>query len=154
MKSALLRLGFVIVLIAVFAGGLLYIHKFHPELSTPAEQKTAKKPTFDFYTMLSSEDGSAPTQHAKPAQPIKHPVTPSHHYVLQVASFKKYQDADDLKAKLLLQGYHADVEKINNHGDHWYRVVIVGFNDADNAKKVQKQLEKQEHRKSLLRKTA
>jgi cell division protein FtsN len=43
-------------------------------------------------------------------------------YMLQFATFKSFEDADRLKARLTLLGVEVDVQTVNIHGDTWYRV--------------------------------
>lgn len=44
-------------------------------------------------------------------------------YTLQLASFKDYKDADELKVKLLLAGFDVYIQTVTlNNGDIWHRV--------------------------------
>ena len=56
----------------------------------------------------------------------------SGHYILQVASFKKMQDADGLKARLTLLGYKPVVQTVAIDSDEkWHRVRIGPYADRD-----------------------
>jgi cell division protein FtsN len=44
-------------------------------------------------------------------------------YILQMGSFRKYQDADRMKAKLALIGIEAEIQKVSiNNRDTFHRV--------------------------------
>ncbi len=70
------------------------------------------------------------------------PITPpSHHYALQLAAFRNYQDADELKAKLILQGYPTTISNATVNGTVWYRLSIGPYTTPKDAKIVQAKLE-------------
>jgi cell division protein FtsN len=60
---------------------------------------------------------------------------------LQVGSFKKESDADNLKAKLALQGFEAIVQTaaIPNQGT-WHRVRVGPLNDIESINKIRNDL--------------
>lgn len=52
-----------------------------------------------------------------------HTASNKNDYFLQLASFKDYKDADNLRAKLILSGIDVDIFKAKlSNGDVWYRV--------------------------------
>lgn len=52
-----------------------------------------------------------------------HTTSNKNDYFLQLASFKDYKDADNLRAKLILSGIDVDIFKAKlSNGDVWYRV--------------------------------
>jgi cell division protein FtsN len=68
--------------------------------------KPLERPRFDFYKMLPSGEEVAPPPKAEaPA-----PEAPAEILYLQVGSFQKAEDADNLKAKLALMGVEAGVQ--------------------------------------------
>ncbi len=97
-----------------------------------AKQDTPK-PTFEFYTILPemevvipdeeliapepSEAGAPPAQTPEPTQ------LDGTAYILQMGSFRKYVDADRMKAKLALIGIEAEIQKVSiNNRDTFHRV--------------------------------
>lgn len=51
-------------------------------------------------------------------------------YVLQAGSFKNAEDADSVRARLLLLNMQASIEKVNPQpGETWHRVLVGPFND-------------------------
>ncbi len=73
---------------------------------------------------------------------VAKPMPPSHHYALQLAAFRNYQDADELKAKLILQGYPTTISSATVKGTVWYRLSIGPYTTTTEAKIVQAKLEK------------
>ncbi|OQX38676.1 MAG: hypothetical protein B0D91_03310 [Oceanospirillales bacterium LUC14_002_19_P2] len=108
-----------------------------------------KKPVFDFYTLLpesevmvSSEPKHESAASPKSEKPVvtkataekQAPVTveakPNRRYLLQAGSFRNPDDADRLRAQLLLWGLDARVERvIVKGGDAWHRVQLGPFTE-------------------------
>ena len=92
----------------------------------PAAAAAAPKPRFDFYTILPEmelavpdRDANGKTTRAAPAddKPGK--------YLLQAGSFKSFEEADRLKASLVLLGVEASIQTVTvNHKDTWHRVHV------------------------------
>lgn len=164
------------MLIAIFVLGLYYLHGFtrvnsheqkQPSMTKKHTNKQSKKPIkFEFYTSLPNTENAQPTtvehqvaQHEKeaPIVDVTHKNSQQGHaasndtntYILQIASFKQYQDADDLKAKLLLSGFNATVQKANVKGTAWYRVLVGPYTNLKSVKAAQGQLS-EKHIDSLL----
>ncbi|MGD9889446.1 MAG: SPOR domain-containing protein [Halothiobacillaceae bacterium] len=51
--------------------------------------------------------------------------------ILQVGSFRRYEEADRRKAELALLGYSANVQAANVNGETWHRVKIGPMPDAE-----------------------
>lgn len=106
------------------------------ETSTPAtasqEQKQKEQPRFDFYTILKESKVPVPVIEPSPTAP----PSPEEEYVLQVASFKKVGDAEQLRAELILMNLEATVEtaKVRN-GEVWHRVLVGPFGSRSNLAK-------------------
>ncbi|MGI9295566.1 MAG: SPOR domain-containing protein, partial [Pseudomonadales bacterium] len=105
-----------------------------PIADTPAnagdqqQAQTAKKPRFEFYALLPEaevevvEEAEVPVVEssasaAKQNTPQNAPLTSvgsainGTQYVLQAGSFKSHRDADRLRARLLLMGFEANIER-------------------------------------------
>lgn len=135
------------VLIFAFVGFLLFLKHAHPghqihalfPKHMAANEPTAKHkqppPKFEFYTLLPTSKDKIPpavtqnTNAGSTAPVISLTKTPPTEQLtlLQVSAFKQYQDADNLKAKLLLQGFNANIEKLQNDNVTWYRVLVGPF---------------------------
>ena len=96
----------------------------HPDKPLPKKppEPPPAKPKFDFYTVLPETETVLPrSKTAKTARPEQ-----GVSYVLQVASFAGYQDADQLKAKLALSGLVAHIQKVTIEGKGEYHRVRLG----------------------------
>lgn len=86
---------------------------------------------FDFYTILPETESKITEQQVKDKTTIK-----SDSYFLQVGAFENEDDADNMKAKLALQGFEAVVQtaEIPNKGI-WHRVRVGPLSDAEQINK-------------------
>ena len=120
-------------------------HPSHTKNTISKHQQHTKKqskqnvPRFDFYTLLPKTKVWLPKQsNKKSQQSAKH-----YAYVLQVASFKQYQDADKMKAKLSLAGYNVTIKTNQDSHGQWNRVWVGPFQSEQNAFETQENLAKQ-----------
>lgn len=98
---------------------------------------TTPKDDLDFYTILPETESTVTVKEINDADiTIK-----KESYFLQVGSFKSESDADNLKAKLALQGFEAIVQtaSIPEKGT-WHRVRVGPFNNIDSINKMRNQL--------------
>lgn len=108
---------------------LLVAETKEPSITDNKDERIAQlpEPQFDFYKILPSkevnisewesiEDESAVAEKAQ--QPVM--------FVLQVGSFKQYQSADEIKAKLALMGVTADIQRVVINGQDVRHRVRVG----------------------------
>lgn len=138
----LLFLGLGIGIAIVFLGQLVTERNLHRTVtgwfkSKPADKhkddrKDADKPKskFDFYTILPETETRLPDREekkpAKTAKPEAPAVPEEVSYVLQAGSFNNFDDADNLKAKLALQGLPAQIQKVVIEGKGEYHRVRLG----------------------------
>ena len=91
----------------------------------PPVEEHSEKPTFEFSDRLMNNE-VIDTKNPKPsgsASTTNSPVS----YILQAAAFQKPQDADALKAKLILEGLDTNIQPFNKNGENWYRVLVGPF---------------------------
>ncbi len=107
----------------------------HQPKPTPNTAKQdAPKPTFEFYTILPEmevvipdEELMAPESSTSEGGGAVDAPEPTFadgiSYILQMGSFRKYQDADRMKARLALIGIEAEIQKVSiNNRDTFHRV--------------------------------
>lgn len=90
----------------------------------PKETKvTPKKDTFEFYQIL--QDSEVDTSHVDAYQSTPRGEQ-DFYYMLQAASFRNPEDADRMRARLIISGMvEANVRKTIGKGDlPWYRVTL------------------------------
>lgn len=167
-KTVLLFAGFLLVgiLLGIFIAILAYLDhhkatlalekKNHETEKSLVSHKTAVKPKpanppkphFDFYTILPNktvdENDTQQNTTAKP-QDIE--------YILQVASVKNFQDADRLRAQLLLLGYEVFITKSNTGKITWHRVNLGPFDTLKAAEHKQDSLRKNHVNSILLKRS-
>lgn len=104
---------------------------------TPVE--TAENPRFDFYTILPGNESQVTEREIQQKQ-TEATVT-SETYFLQVGAFQTEQEADNMKAKLALQGMEAIVQtaEIPEKGT-WHRVRVGPFSDIGQINRTRAQL--------------
>lgn len=147
--------------------------------AVPRPRVAKSPPKFEFYTLL-AKDNRAPARAAaapapvasqpvvlpKPAaltaphaviaeaKPIPLPVpmsSKSEQFVIQVAAFNQMQDAQRIKAGLLLKGYNVFIMTAVQGRTSWYRVMIGPFANQQDAGKAKQQLARQERLHGMLR---
>lgn len=119
--------------------------KAEPVKGEQAQQKKVSEPVhqpprFDFYTILPQKEVIVPDYEIKtrareeligktkePQVPAAQNTTPSQdkkgvQYMVQAGSFREFQEADKLRAKLALMGIESRVEKAKVGNTIWYRV--------------------------------
>lgn len=108
-------------------------------IATTSATKEPAKPHFDFYTILPEIETVLPERFDKGEKPDKktaatkpeRPEAASARdagvvYVLQAASYANIEDADRLKARLVLNGLEAHIEKVSIEGKGQFFRVRLG----------------------------
>lgn len=116
--------------------------------SKPATKKKNMVETkFDFYNVLPKDSNltnkkSAGSNTRKNTLSLKKPKSTIYQYSIQAGSFRKLNEADALKANLVLNGFEAKIEAVKvNRKQTWYRVIVGPFNSREHAVKQQGLLE-------------
>jgi len=141
--------------IGLFVALLVYLQDFSatPERTAPvversqpaapaaekAEEDTARKPRFDFYNLLPEMEVLIPDQEIA-AEREKGPAEKVVYY-LQAASFRKFEEADRLRAQLALMNIESQIQRVTvNDTSTWHRVRIGPFKSARKMDKVRGRL--------------
>ena len=96
-------------------------------------------PRFDFYTLLPELEVIIPDSEIKEEQArIKENEDVA--YMIQVGSFRRYGDADSLKAQLAMLGIEADIEPISSRGEQWLRVRVGPFTSKREMNRIRNRL--------------
>jgi cell division protein FtsN len=96
----------------------------------PSPEKTVPKPRFDFYKLLEESEVKVETPEETRIQ-LQQQNTDNVEYLLQVGSFRKAEDADSVRAKLILLNMDAKVEKVTvKTGETWHRVIVGPFTNT------------------------
>ena len=111
------------------------------------EQKNSsqtQKPRFDFYNLLPEMEVFIPEQEIA-AEREKNSNGEQVVYDLQVGSFRQFEDADRLRAKLALMNFESHIQRITINGNYnreqtWFRVRVGPFESAREMGKVRNRL--------------
>jgi len=111
------------------------------QANKPPEPTTNSKPKFDFYTILPELEVAIPEQELIDTNKNTPTNTVTQQYMLQAGSFKKFEEADKLKARLALEGIVANIQKVKiNPTDTWHRVRIGPLNNVKSLNQTRRRL--------------
>ncbi|MDC9729098.1 MAG: SPOR domain-containing protein [Methyloprofundus sp.] len=90
----------------------------------PTKGESTPEVQYDFYTLLPEAEFVIPDHEVRSIKRAERvgKAAKNRQYSVQVSSFRQVNDADSLKARLLLLGFTPKVEKAKVKGTTWYRV--------------------------------
>jgi cell division protein FtsN len=152
--------GLLIGLAAGLAVGLA-MHWFDPREPLPAEaagkapaqaepasaREAATDPQpdqYDFYDMLPNFEVVVPEREVVVPRDVPESAAKSGAYVLQAGSYRKFEDADRVRAQLALQGIESNVQRVAIDNDTWHRVRIGPISDPAELERVRSRLKEAE----------
>lgn len=96
-----------------------------PKEELAADGEGEWRPRLDFYTVLPEMEVVVPDAELRErAAAPEANAAKDLRYVLQVGSFRNFGDADQIKARLALQGVVAHVRTVEINGAQWHRVRV------------------------------
>ncbi len=108
-----------------------------------AREGAAEEPAdrYDFYEMLPNFEVVVPEREAAvrrdaPAAPVERAGA----YVLQVGSYRKFEEADRVRAQLALQGIESRVQRVSVDNDTWHRVRVGPISDLRELNRIRDRL--------------
>jgi len=106
----------------------------------PAE---TEKPRFDFYTLLPQIEVEITPDKLEEALRVLPKANKGGTYILQCGSFRDYDDADELKARLALLGIEAQIQTVViKNGESWHRVRVGPLKGLAAVKPVRRKLKR------------
>lgn len=110
------------------------------ETARAEEEKPAAR--FDFYEMLKNFEVVIPETESAVSKGTDEPeaVSRAGIYVLQAGSFRAFEDADRMKARLALQGFSSQIQKVTIDEKRWHRVRLGPYTDLDELQSARRQL--------------
>lgn len=156
----------ILVLICLFTSFLVFLTNSSPESSkkkqvpklapsslpkknksvktTPKHQdKKTKDPEFVFYSVLTEEESIVADHEIKTrSREERFGKIKARKYLIQAGSFKEASEADKLKARITLLGFHPRVEKAKVKSTEWNRVRLGPFSQPSNVAKIKQRLRK------------
>ena len=73
-------------------------------------------------------------------------------YLVQLASFRRQQDAERMKASLIMKGFDANIAAVTQQNINWYRVIIGPYASRTDAQRAQGSLARSERIMGMIRK--
>ncbi|VUD40745.1 Cell division protein FtsN [Thalassocella blandensis] len=116
------------------------------------EDKPKQSPRFDFYDLLKETQVSVPETSQEIKKAVEQKPAENTEFILQVASFKSQEDAERLRAELILLNLEAKTEqaKIRN-GETWHRVLVGPFTSHSKLAKARSTLLSNNHEALVLK---
>jgi len=122
--------------------------KPNPQASRPSNSDSIEleaepsKPRYDFYTVLPEMEVVIPEQEIQQrVNQRDQAMTEKGPYLIQIGSFKDYQDADRMKAQLAFLGFIAEVKQVSINEQNWHRVRIGPYTSLREINDVKRQLQ-------------
>ncbi|WP_019626028.1 SPOR domain-containing protein [Thioalkalivibrio sp. ALJT] len=101
------------------------------------------EPRFRYYELLPQDEIRVPeSERAAPAPTVPPATSPDagEPVVLQTGSFRRFEQADEMRARLTLLGLSPNVREVELQGDTWYRVYLGPFRDEDRVRQALERL--------------
>ena len=99
---------------------------------------------YDFYQMLPNFEVVVPEREVVMPRDAPEPSDKKGAYVLQAGSYRKFEDADRVRAQLALQGIESNVQRVAIDNDTWHRVRIGPISDPKELNRVRERLKEAE----------
>ncbi len=99
---------------------------------------------YDFYQMLPNFEVVVPEKETVVTRDAAPPPEKKGAYVLQAGSYKRFEDADRVRAQLALQGIQSKVQRVAIDNDTWHRVRIGPISDPAELDRVRERLKEAE----------
>lgn len=101
------------------------------------------EPRFRYYELLPEDEIRVPESGRDAPAPTVPPATSPREgepVVLQTGSFRRFAQADEMKARLTLLGLDPQVHEVELQGETWYRVYLGPFSDEDRVRQALERL--------------
>jgi cell division protein FtsN len=110
--------------------------------SESATEEPAER--YDFYQMLPNFEVVVPEKEVVVRPDAPEAAEKKGAYVLQAGSYRKFADADRVRAQLALQGIESNVQRVAIDSDTWHRVRIGPITDPAELDRVRTRLKEAE----------
>jgi cell division protein FtsN len=113
-----------------------------PDPNTALYSKPVETPKIDPTKSNAKTDPKAapPPPEQGPPKADAPPAADASRYVLQAGAFRTPDDADTMRARLVLLGLDARVSPVDQNGTTWYRVRVGPYGQIDDINRIRKDL--------------
>jgi cell division protein FtsN len=117
-----------------------------PAEPASASASAAEEPAerYDFYQMLPNFEVVVPEKEVVMPPDAPESAEKKGAFVLQAGSYRKFEDADRVRAQLALQGIESNVQRVAIDADTWHRVRIGPISDPAELERVRTRLKEAE----------
>lgn len=123
------------------------------KIGVPVTEQPSNSQTASTVTQLASQQAASQVATVTESRPVTVAAPANREsYLIQIASFPKRQDAEHVKATLVLKGFDVNIATTMQNKITWYRVIIGPFNSRQDAEKTQLAVARSEHMKGMIRK--
>ncbi len=124
-----------------------------PEVESPEEEPAADPPSeeqetrFRYYELLPEDEVPVPDPPAAeedeptPLPPDTATPDDGEPVLLQTGSFRRAEQADEMRARLTLLGLSPEISETDVDGETWYRVYLGPYTDPDRTREVLERLQ-------------
>lgn len=126
------------------------------ELAEAPQAHEPRQPPLPAATVLGSVSVAA-NEHqpaAARAEEIPSHAAKKESYLIQVAAFSRRDDAEKLKASLLLKGYDVSIVAYKQPNAYWFRVIIGPYGSRTEAERIHGTMARRDHIYGMIRKMA
>ncbi len=131
----------------VILGIIIYsMQKHSPQIPASVAQKkqplppsTQQHPEFDFYTVLPKMQ--VEVTRVKPPEIKAAPPKAVERFVLQIAAFKSFTEADRMRAQLIMLGFNPSIQKYIVEDQVWHRIYVGPYASREIALQQQQELQ-------------
>ena len=117
------------------------LEKAQPANQNAASDNQEDKTRFDFYTILPDSESKVSADEEQKLNANEAQTVVQKDYFLQIGAFQTAEEADNMKAKLALQGFEAIVQTATiGSKEVWHRVRIGPLKDLDQINKTKSDL--------------
>lgn len=118
----------------------------------PQEYPPEKHPEFGAVASNHPEQDLRHPEQSEGSPDARHEMISSDQYMLQLASFRRPEDAQKMRASLLMKGFTANITPFNQQGSQWFRVTLGPFSSKMDAERIQGSLARSERIVGMIRK--
>jgi|GEM_PF-4155179 len=122
-----------------------------PVYHQPSTKELEKNAQADTSDLIAAEIEKLNNAKPEKAKAETNSVKTTAHYIVQLGVFKNYSDADQLKAKIVLQGFEVSVKSFKKQSTTLYRVYMGSYPSLAAAKKQQLLLEENQIKSKIAR---
>lgn len=135
------------ILVGMFASFLFYLWQFVPkDQAVAADKPTAEviadkkiiEMDYDFYDLFPTAEVPVVEEYNSAGKKVA--VKEDYAYLLQAGSFRAKEDAEHLRAELILQGMTVFTKEIEQASGTWHRVMVGPFDSELNMSRARRAL--------------